>query len=92
MKEYHLHPDGLFLIRENGKLIAKLEAAEIPQFSNIILPEGCTEILVGVDGIVYATINKAMEGINNNPLAELISKEQEIIAFSNKPKEDTLIE
>lgn len=81
MKEYHLHPDCCFLIRENKKVIGCLEESEIPQFAQITLPQGCTEILVGTDGIVYATINKAMGGINHNPLQELINKEQEIIAF-----------
>jgi hypothetical protein len=81
MKEYHLHPDKQFIIRQDNKLIAILEESEILQFSQISLPQGCTEILVGTDGIVYATINKAMGGINHNPLQELISKEQEIIAF-----------
>ena len=81
MKEYHLHPDKQFIIRENDKLIALLEENEIAQFSQLSLPQGCTEILVGTDGIVYATINKAMGGIDHNPLQELINKEQEIIAF-----------
>ena len=81
MKEYHLHPDNLFIIRENNKIIALLESNEIIQFAQLSLPEGCTEILFGIDGIVYATINKAMEGINYNPLESLIAKENEIIAF-----------
>jgi hypothetical protein len=96
MKEYHLHPDGLFIIRENNRLIAVLEASEIAQFCSLQLPEGCTEVLVGVDGIVYTTINKAMEGSNSNPLAELISKEAEIITFciakKEEPKQEEIIE
>lgn len=88
MKEYHLHPDGMFIIRKNNQLLAVLQASEISQFSQLELPEGCTEILVGTDGIVYATINKAMEGISHNPLEELISKEQEIIEFCQKKESD----
>jgi hypothetical protein len=88
MREYHLHPDQKFIIRENNKIIALLESDEISQFSILVLPEGCTEVLVGPDGIVYATIQKRQEGLSYNPLAELIAKEQEIITFyQNKPIE-----
>jgi hypothetical protein len=81
MKEYHLHPDGHFIIRENGAVSVLLQAHEIAQFCEISLPEGCTEILVGTDGIIYATKNKAMEGISENPLATLIGMEDQIRVF-----------
>jgi len=81
MKEYHYHPDKVFIIRENEKILALLKESEIAQFATLTLDKDCTEILVGVDGVVYATINKSMEGINYNPLQELINKEKEIIEF-----------
>ena len=82
MKQYHLHPDKVFIIRENDQIIGYLEESEISQFAQIELPEGCTEILITVgDDLIYATINKSMEGLNYNPIQELISKENEIIEF-----------
>jgi hypothetical protein len=81
MKEYHLHPDKVFIIRENNEVVGFLQENEISQFSEITLPQGCTEVLVGIDGIVYVTINKSMQGIGYNPISELIEKEQEIIDF-----------
>lgn len=81
MKQYHLHPDKCFIIREESNILACLEEQEIAQFSQLSLPQGCTEILIFGDGLVYATINKAMEAIQHNPIQELMDKEQEIIAF-----------
>jgi flagellar basal body rod protein FlgG len=81
MKEFHLHPDGQFLIREDGKITAYLDAHEIAQFAEITLPEGCTEVRLAADGVVYVTINKAMEGSSINPLATLISMEVQIREF-----------
>lgn len=81
MREYHYHPDKVFIIRENQKVLAILSESEISQFSQLALPQGCTEVLVSYDGIVYATINKSMEGMFSNPLQELINKEKEIIEF-----------
>jgi hypothetical protein len=88
MREYHLHPDGHFIIRENGTNIAILNQAEIFSFAIISIPEGCTEILIGTDGIVYATVKKAQEGLSYNPLLPLIEKQEEIITYyNNKPTE-----
>jgi hypothetical protein len=81
MKQYHLHPDKCFIIREEGNMLACLEEQEIAQFSQLSLPQGCTEILIVGDGLVYATINRAMEAIQHNPIQELMDKEQEIVAF-----------
>ena len=80
MKEYHLNADNLFIIRENSALKAVIELSEALQFAPVELPQGCTDVLV-CDGITYITINKAMEGSQVNPLAGLIAKEAEIIAF-----------
>jgi hypothetical protein len=81
MREYHLHPDGQFIIRENSSNIAELEASEISQFAELSLPQGCSEVLVASDGIVYVTINKSQEGSPVNYLSTLIEQEDDIIAF-----------
>ena len=81
MREYHLHPDGQFLIRENNAIIAQLEPSEISQFAELSLPQGCTEVFLASDGIIYVTINKAMEGSEVNYISSLIQQEEQIIAF-----------
>ena len=81
MKEYHLHPDNMLFIRENGSNILELTRAEAEAVVGaIVLPQGCTEVLIGVDGVVYATINKAQEGLSHNPLSEVVAQEAALMA------------
>ena len=85
MKEYHFHPDKCFIIRDNGDIIACISEEEISKFSNLELPEGCTEVLFIENDLIYATINKEGCTLDNNPLEELISKEEEIVEYYNNP-------
>jgi hypothetical protein len=87
MKEYHLHPDGRFIIRLGTRVVAILEAEEFFQFGVLELPPGCTEVFVNKDGLVLATINMAKEGLGYNPLQPFIDLEYVITSYYKKKSE-----